>query len=146
MKQSKTLKHKEIGKCLQIIWRIKPFMNKYNWKGINDLSRKHALERFVKNNPAIARNVLYFKNEYMHPPTLQNNSNYEKQIIILIIPNADRLKQLAVKKLSAILQGITSEHDGDFWSSIAWNKKQTWGTPKVRENKDFCGIKILVEL
>ena len=89
-------------------------MNKYNWKGINDLSRKHASERFVKNNPAIARHVLYFKNEYMHPPTLQNNSNYEKQIIILIIPNADRWKQLTVKKLTAILQGITSEHDGDF--------------------------------
>ena len=88
-------------------------MNKYNWKGINYLSRKHASERFVKNNPAIAHNVLYFKNEYMHQPTLQNNSNYEKQIIILIIPNADRWKQLAIK-ISAILQGITSKHDGDF--------------------------------
>ena len=29
------LNHKEIGKSLQRISKIKPFINKYNWKGIN---------------------------------------------------------------------------------------------------------------
>ena len=53
----------------------------------------------------------------------QNNSNREKQVIILMIWDGDireaRLKErdwhyLAVKKLSA-LRGLTSKHHGDFY-------------------------------
>ena len=44
----------------------------------------------------------------------KHNSNREKQVIILMIPNEEGLHYLAVKKLSALLRGITSKHDGDF--------------------------------
>ena len=44
------------------------------------------------------------------------NSDCEKQIIILMIPNKEkeRLHYLAVKKLSALLRGITSKYQGEF--------------------------------
>ena len=45
----------------------------------------------------------------------KHNSNYEKQVIILIIPNANRWHYLTVKKLSALLKGIISKHNGDFY-------------------------------
>ena len=48
----------------------------------------------------------------------KHNSNREKQVILLIIPNGEgreaksegRWHYLAVKKLSALLRGITSKH------------------------------------
>ena len=61
---------------------------------------------------------------------------------------------LAVKKLSALLHGITSKHDSDFYwlfelpsflpsLSSSENKLKSYG--KVCQNKDFCGIAILSE-
>ena len=44
-----------------------------------------------------------------------NNSNREKQLIVLMIPNGEGWHYLAVKKLSALLRGIMSEHYGDFY-------------------------------
>ena len=40
--------------------------------------------------------------------------NYEREIILLMIPNGERLHYHAVKKLSALLRGITSKNNGDF--------------------------------
>ena len=50
------LNHEEIEKDTQRITKIKPFINKYNWEGINFLSEKHDWE-----NVKIALNVLYAK-------------------------------------------------------------------------------------
>ena len=40
----------------------------------------------------------------------KNNSNREKQVILLIISNAERWHYLAVKKLLTLLKGVTSKH------------------------------------
>ena len=40
---------------------IKPFINKYNWKGINYPSKIDDWKMFEKNNPTIALNILYTK-------------------------------------------------------------------------------------
>ena len=46
--------------------KIKPFINKYNWKGVNALSGKDDWKHFEKNNLTIAFNELYAKkNEYI---------------------------------------------------------------------------------
>ena len=52
----------------------------------------------------------------------KNNSNHEEQVILLMISNEGhkanihgRWHYLAVKKLSALLRGITSKHHGDFY-------------------------------
>ena len=43
------------------------------------------------------------------------NSNREKQVIVLMIPDGERWHYLAVKKLSALLRGITSKFNDDFY-------------------------------
>ena len=43
------------------------------------------------------------------------NSNREKQVILLKIRNGERWHYLAVKKLSELLRGITSNYNGDFY-------------------------------
>ena len=53
--------HEEIKKDPQKITNIKLFINKYNWEGINFLSKKDGWKKFEKNNVIIALNVLYAK-------------------------------------------------------------------------------------
>ena len=71
----------------------------------------------------------------------KHNSNREKQVIILIILNKQRWHYLAVKKLSALLRGITSKNNGYFYclnclhSFRAKNKLQSY--EKVCKNTDF---------
>ena len=48
-------------KDLQRITKIKPFINKYNWEGINFPSQKDDWRKFEKNNVTIALNVLHAK-------------------------------------------------------------------------------------
>ena len=64
------------------ITKIKFFINKYNWEGINFPSEKDGLKIFEKNNLTIAINVLYTKKEKIHPAYVsKHNSNCEKQVI-----------------------------------------------------------------
>ena len=50
-------------KDLQRITKIKPFINKYSWEGINFPSVKDDWKSFEKNNVKIAINILYAKKE-----------------------------------------------------------------------------------
>ena len=60
-----TLNYEEI-KDPQRITKIKPFISKYNWKGINFPSENNDWKKFKKNNVTISLNVLYAKKMYMH--------------------------------------------------------------------------------
>ena len=72
------------------------------------------------------------------------NSNHEKQVTLLMIPNEKGWYYLTVKKLSALLRRITSKHNGYFYclnclhSFRKENKLECH--EKVFKNKDFCGI------
>ena len=66
------LNHEEIKKDWQRITKIKPFINKYNWKGINFPSEKDDWKKIKKNNVTIALNVLYAKKKKYILPMFQN--------------------------------------------------------------------------
>ena len=75
------LNYEEIKKDPQRITKIKPFINKYNWKGINVPSEKDYLKTFEKNNVIIVLNVLYTKKQKIYPVYVtKNNSNCQKLI------------------------------------------------------------------
>ena len=61
-----------------------------------------------------------------------------------MIPSGERWHYLAVKKLSALLRGITSKHDGDFYClnclHFLATKNKRESHKKVWENKDFCSL------
>ena len=104
------LNYEEIESHPEGVSNIKPFINRYNWKGINYPSKIDDWKTFEKNNPTIALNILYTKEKERCPAYIsKNNSNFEKQIILLMISNKEkRWQYLAIKKLSALLHGITS--------------------------------------
>ena len=103
------LKNKKIKKKYpQRTIKNKPFINKYNQEGINFISEKDDLKKYEESNVTIALNVLYAKKEKTYPAYIsKHNSNREKQVIPLLIPNEEKWHYLAVKKLSALLGGIT---------------------------------------
>ena len=100
---------KKQKKDRQRITKIKPFINKYNWEGINFPSEKDNWKKFEKKNVTIALNVLYAEKEKIYPAFVsKHNSNCEKKVILLMISRGEKWHYLAVKKPTALLRGIKS--------------------------------------
>ena len=58
---------------------ITPFINKYNWEGINYPSKLGDWKSFEKNNPTMAMNMLYTKEKEILPTYIsKHNSTREK--------------------------------------------------------------------
>ena len=55
------LNYTEIKENPVKVSNIKPFINKYNWKGTHYPSKIDDWKMFEKNNPTIALNILYAK-------------------------------------------------------------------------------------
>ena len=53
------LDYQGIEKDLQEISKLKPYINKYNWKDIKFPSDKEDWEKFEQNNKEIALNILF---------------------------------------------------------------------------------------
>ena len=108
------------------VWNIKPFINKFNWTGINYPSKIDDWKTLEKNN--ISR----------------LNLNYENQVILLTISNEEKKgwHYLVVKKLSTLLRGISSKHHSCFYCLNCLhcfrigNKRKSH--EKVCKNKVFC--------
>ena len=82
------LDYDEVESNLKRVSNIKPFINKYNWKGINYPSKIDNWKTFEKNNLTITLNILYIKEKEICSAYISKiNSNCERQIILLMIPN-----------------------------------------------------------
>ena len=95
---------------------------------------------------------MYAKKENIYPAYVsKQNSNPEKQVILLMISNGEQRKAksegrrwhyLAVKKFSALLRRITSKNNGDFYCLNCLRsfrtKNKLESHKKVCENKNFC--------
>ena len=80
------LNYEEIKWNPERVSNIKPFINKYNWKGINYPSKMDVWKTFKKNNLAIALNILYIKEKEIYPACIsKHNPTREKQVILLMI-------------------------------------------------------------
>ena len=74
------LNYKEIKWNPERVSNIKPFINKYNWKGINYSSKLDDWKTFEKNNVTIALNILYIKEKEIYPAYISKiKSNCEKE-------------------------------------------------------------------
>ena len=94
---------------------------------------------------------MYAKKEKTYPAYVsKHNLNRETQVILLVIPNGEkhaaksegrRWHYLTVKKLSALLRGITSKNNGDFYCLNclhSFRTKTNLSRKNVCENKDVC--------
>ena len=110
------LNHEKIKRDRQRISRIKPFTDQYNWNEIDFPSTGKDWKKL--DNISIALNILYAPHnteKICHAYKSKYNLTRENQVIILMITDGEKWHYLAVKKLSALLRGITSNHKEDFY-------------------------------
>ena len=81
-----------------------------------------------------------------HAYKSKHNLNRENQVILLIITDGEKWHYLAVKSLSALFRGITSNHKGDFYCLNCFQSYTTENKlkkhKKVCENHDYCYVEM----
>ena len=122
---------------------INLFLDHYNWKEREFPSHKNYWKKFAKKQQLyVPRN----SGEISHAYKSKRNLNRENQVIILMITDGKKWHYLAVKKLSALLRGITSKHDGDFYCLNCLHSYRTKDKLKEHENvckdHDYCYIEM----
>ena len=101
--------YQNIERNPQRISKLKPYINKYNWEGIEFPAGPKDWKKFERNNKAIALNILFiphntetiriaYRSEYSH--------KCKKQVILLMITDGSKCHYLAVTNLSALLPKI----------------------------------------
>ena len=112
------LHHKNITHHPERIINISPFINNYNWKDIEFPSNSKDWKKIEQNNKTIALNILFvpYNTKQMRQAYISKyNSKLDSQVILLMITDGEKWHYLAVKNISRLLRGITSNHDGDFY-------------------------------
>ena len=138
----------KINKNSQRISKIKPFIEEYNWKNIDFPSTSKDWKKFELNNE-IALNILYIPHDTKKIEIAYKskyNLTREKQIILLMISNGENWHYLAVKSLSGLLTGITSNHKEDFYCLNCFHSYRTKNKleahKKVGKNRDYCCVEM----
>ena len=100
----------------EIMKTLKTIQN--DWKEIDFPSHKKDWTKVGLNNKSIGINVLYVPyntDKMRHAFKSKYNKVHENQVILLMITDGKQWLYLALKKLSALLRGITSNHKEEFY-------------------------------
>ena len=143
------LNFNNLDKHHQGISKIKPFIVNYYWNDINFPAAKKDWNKFELNNKNVALNILYvpfntkkieiaYKSKY--------NLIRDNQITLLMITSGENWHYLAVKSLSRLLRGISSNHNSDYNCLNCFNSYRTEKKlnvhKKICENHEYCNIEI----
>ena len=131
------LNHQNIENHPEKKSNIKPFNDKYNWKGIDFPAEIKDWKNFEENNKEVALNILYtptntktinlaYKSIY--------NCRRKNQVVLLMITDAKQSDEInkwhyialksvptdngfnrPIRSLSRLLKGITGNNNGDFF-------------------------------
>ena len=143
------LNHKQIKSNPERISKIKPFIDQYNWKEIDFPSHSKDWKKFEQNNKTIALNILFVPHnteKIRLAYKSKHNFKRENQVILLMITDGKKWHYLAVKSLSALLRGITSNHNGDFYCLNCFHsystKEKLKKHEKVCNDHDYCYVEM----
>ena len=143
------LNYDKIDRNPQRISKIKPFIENYNWKDIDFPSTRKDWNKIELNNNNIALNILYVpfntkKIEIAYKS--KHNLTRDNQIILLMICNGENWHYLAVKSLSGLFTGVTSNHKEDYYCLNCFHSHRTKNKldahKKVCENHKYCHIEM----
>ena len=108
------LNYQNIKKDPQRISKMKPFIDQFNWKEIDFPARSKDWKNFELNNEKIDLNILFVpcNTEIIRLAyKSKDNFKHKNQVTLLMITDSKEWHYLAVKSLSALLRGITSNHN-----------------------------------
>ena len=161
------LNHQKIGNNPERISNIKPFIDNYNWKGIDFPAGVKDWKKFEKNKE-IALNILYtlpntkeiklaYKSKY--------NPKHKDQVVLLMITDnkqSDKINKWhyialksdsidngfnrPIRSLSRLFRGITSNNNGGFHCLGCLHSFRTDNKLKRHErlcnNHDYCHVEM----
>ena len=131
------LNHQKIENHPERISNIKPFIDQYNWKGIDVPAGIKEWKKFQQNNNTIVLNILF-----VQPNTKTINLAYkskynckcETQVFLLLIADGKQIDAIdkwhyidlksvltdngfnrPIRSLSRLFRGITGNNNGDFY-------------------------------
>ena len=116
-----------------------PYIDNYNWEGIEFPAGPKDWKKFEQNNKTIALNILFvphntetirvaYRSEYNH--------KHKKQVILLMITDGKKWHYLAVINLSALFKEKLSNHHEDFYCLNCFNSYTTKN--KLKEHEEIC--------
>ena len=139
------LNHDKINNNPQKVSKIKPFIDQYNWNDIDFPSTGKHWKKFELNNESIALNILYVphKTGKIHLAyKSKHNLTREKQVILLMITDAEKWHYTAVTRLPGLLRGITGNNHGDFYCLVVFTHTELEKHKKICENHDYCHVEM----
>ena len=135
----------------EIISKIRPFIDQYNWKDIDFPATSKDWKKFELNNK-VALNILFvlhntkkiqlaYRSKY--------NLTHNKQIILLMITDSEKWHYLVVNNSSKLLRGITSNHHDGFYCLNCFHSYRTKNKleahKKICENHDYCHVEMPIK-
>ena len=128
----------------------KPFINNCNWKDIEFPSHLKDWRKFECNSKTITLNILYvpYKTKQIRPAykSKHNNERDTQVNLLMITDGTSNWHYLAVKSISGLLRGITSNHNGDFYCLNCFHSYTTENKlrkhERICEDHDFCYVKM----
>ena len=141
------LDYQRIKKDPHKISKLKPYINKYNWKDIKFPSDKEDWEKFEQHNKETTLNILFvphIKEEIRQACIYQNITASVKNQVILLMITADgkRWHYLVVRSLSAFLRAISSINNGEFYCLKFFHSYRTLN--KFKNMKEYVITMIIV--
>ena len=112
------LNYQNIKNNPEIISKMKPFVDQYNWKEIDFPSRQKDWKKLQLNNKTTSLNILFVPHsteEIRLAYKSKHNFKRENHVTLLMINDGKKWHYLAVKSVPVLLRGITSNHNGDFY-------------------------------
>ena len=144
------LNHHNIDCHPERISKLKPFINNYKWEDIEFPSHSKDWRKFECNNQTIALNILfvpYNTKEIKQAYISKHNDERDNQVNLLMITDGStNWHYLAIKNISGLLRGITSNHNGDFYCLNCLHSYRTKSklkkNEKICKNHNFCHLKM----
>ena len=130
--------------------KLKPFINSYNWKDTEFPSHSKDWRKFECNNKAIALNILYvpYNTKQIRRAYISkyNNDGDIQVNLLMITDETNNWHYLAVKSISGLLRGITSDHNGYFYCLNCFHsyttEKKLRKHERICNDHDFCNLKM----
>ena len=144
------LNYRNIDHHSERIYKLKPFIDNYNWDNIDFPVGHKDYSAFEKNNSDTAINILYvpYKTKEIRQAYISKH-NKTRNIhanLLMITDGTGNWHYLAIKSISGLLRGVTSKHNGGYYCLNCFQsyttEKKLRRHEKVCENHDFCNLKM----
>ena len=133
------LDYQRIKKDLQRISKTEPYISQYNWKDIEFPLSQKDWKNFEQNNKTIVQNILFVPHNTEAISTAYKskyNLKRRKQVILLMITDGKKWHYLAIRSLPALLRGIASSNNGDFYCLNCFHSYRTHN--KLNKHEKVC--------